>query len=104
MQKDIKPSKELQEIEQEEVTAEPARLLSDLDLTDPRTQAFLAKMARRPAPEPSINPARPSSNSKSSSPGKPSQSFDPAEMRKALAEETGLSEQDLQKLAPGFLD
>ena len=48
MQKDIKPSKELQEIEQEEVTAEPARLLSDLDLEDPRTQSFLARMARLP--------------------------------------------------------
>ena len=28
----------------------------------------------------------------------------PVEMRKALAEETGLSEEDLRQLAPGWLD
>lgn len=48
MPRKIKPSKELQEIQQEEVTAEPARLLSDLDLEDPKTQEFLARMARLP--------------------------------------------------------
>lgn len=30
--------------------------------------------------------------------------FSPAAMRKALAEETGLSEEDLRQLAPGLLD
>lgn len=31
-------------------------------------------------------------------------SFNPVEMRKALSEETGLSEEDLKQLAPGLLD
>ena len=44
MQKDIKPSKELQEMREEEVTAEPSLdgLMPDLDLTDPRTKSFFA--------------------------------------------------------------
>ena len=47
MQKDIKPSKELQEMRQEEVTAEPSldRLMPDLDLTDSRVRSFFARMS-----------------------------------------------------------
>lgn len=48
MPRKIKPSKELKAMREEEVTAEPARLLSDLDLEDSKTQSFLARMARLP--------------------------------------------------------
>lgn len=37
-------------------------------------------------------------------PAPPVEHFSPAKMRRALAEETGLSEDDLRQLAPGFLD
>lgn len=44
--KDIKPSKELQDMRQEEVTAEPslAGMLAGVDLEDPRLRAFFADL------------------------------------------------------------
>lgn len=41
-----KPSKELEEMRQEEVTAEPslAGMLEGVDLTDPRVKAFFADL------------------------------------------------------------
>ena len=48
MPRKIKPSKELKAMQEEEVTAEAARLLADYDLEDPKTQLFLARMARLP--------------------------------------------------------
>ena len=46
MQKDTTPSKELREIREEEVTAEPSLqgLMPDLDLTDPKVKAFFARI------------------------------------------------------------
>ena len=46
MQKDIKPSKELQEMREEEVTSEPSLegLMPDLDLTDPKVKSFFARI------------------------------------------------------------
>ena len=86
-----KPSKELRKMREEEVTAEPSLdgLMPDLDLTDPRVKSFFAKLLREEKAQPSTEP---------------SQGFDPAELRRALAEETGLSEDDLRQLAPGLLD
>jgi hypothetical protein len=46
MEKDMKPSKELEEIREEEVTAEPSLdgLMPDLDLTDPKVKSFFARI------------------------------------------------------------
>lgn len=46
LEQDIAPSKELQEIREEEVTAEPslAGLMPDLDLTDPKVKSFFADL------------------------------------------------------------
>ena len=47
MPKDMTPSKELQEMREEEVTQEPSLegLLGDLDLDDPRAKSFFARMS-----------------------------------------------------------
>ena len=54
MQKDTipEPSKELQEMLQEDLTAEPSLegMLGDLDLADKRVQLFLQRIAARPLP------------------------------------------------------
>ncbi len=59
MQKDTipEPSKELQEMLEEEQTADPSLdgMLPDLDLADKRVQAFLQRIARRPLPTPPAN-------------------------------------------------
>ena len=47
MPKDIAPSKELQEMLQEEVTSEPSLdgMLQNVDLTDQRVKSFFARMS-----------------------------------------------------------
>ena len=46
LENDVHPSKELQELREEEVTAEPslAGLMPDLDLTDPKVKSFFARI------------------------------------------------------------
>ena len=53
MPKDIAPSKELQEMLQEEVTSEPSLdgMLQNVDLTDQRVKSFFARMSEPQDPQ-----------------------------------------------------